>query len=191
VPIASVAKLAAINSAYPQQLATAAALSPATTAALAKAPTSSRVQDAAVGEIALKMRVLRAAAAGLLQSLGKVAPATLAFVRATGPRVQAASAQLASVASIPATDLAYLKTYGSKVANAKKQNPGQWQTWWWICFVGQLVFIPLALLLKGRWSPRKAREDELEHEKKVERELANLSVERAIPPAFAAATPPE
>jgi hypothetical protein len=60
------------------------------------------------------------------------------------------------------------------VAQAEKDNPGQWQTWWWICFLGQVVFIPLALLLKGRWRPSRAREDELEHDQAVRRELAKL-----------------
>lgn len=45
---------------------------------------------------------------------------------------------------------------------------------------GQLVFIPLALLLRGRWSPRRAREDDLKHEQMVERELAKLRVD-AVP----------
>jgi hypothetical protein len=37
------------------------------------------------------------------------------------------------------------------------------------------VFIPFVFLLTGRWSPRRAREDELEHERLVEGELAQLS----------------
>ncbi len=55
-----------------------------------------------------------------------------------------------------------------------EDSPRQWQTWWWICFAGQLVFIPFAFVLKGRWSPRKAREDEAEHARLVEGELAKL-----------------
>jgi hypothetical protein len=94
-----------------------------------------------------------------------------------GPQVQRAGAELASLSAVPASDLAFLKAYGSKVAQAQKQNPGQWQTWWWICFFGGVVFIPLALLLKGRWDPRKAREDELEHNRRVEQELARLEAE--------------
>jgi ACS family D-galactonate transporter-like MFS transporter len=60
------------------------------------------------------------------------------------------------------------------VAAAKQASPGQWQTWWWVCFAGQLLFIPLSLLLTGRWSPRKARKDEREHEQMVQHELALL-----------------
>ena len=68
------------------------------------------------------------------------------------------------------------------MVKAKHDNPGQWQTWWWVCFAGQLLFIPLALLLTGRWSPRKAREDATEHEQMVDRELARLHAARAGQP---------
>jgi MFS transporter, ACS family, D-galactonate transporter len=42
------------------------------------------------------------------------------------------------------------------------------------CFVAQLVFIPFAFVMSGRWSPHKAREDEAEYERRVHRELARL-----------------
>jgi integral membrane sensor domain MASE1 len=66
------------------------------------------------------------------------------------------------------------------VAKAQKDNPGQWQTWWWICFIGQLVFIPFVFLMTGHWSPRKAREEETAHEQMVERELAKLHAEGMV-----------
>jgi len=43
------------------------------------------------------------------------------------------------------------------------------------------VVHPLAFLLTGHWSPRRAREDELEHEKMVERELARLRAGQSGP----------
>jgi ACS family D-galactonate transporter-like MFS transporter len=178
VPLASVVRTATLGATYREELQTAAALSPATQLALAKTPTSARVLQLAVGEIALKLHVAPAAAAARLQALGKVPPADLAFVGVNGPRVQQASAALASVATVPPADLAYLQANTVKVAKAAKDNPGQWQSWWWICFAGQLVFIPLVFLLTGRWSPRKAREDELAHEKAVELEMARLQSER-------------
>ncbi|WP_214316957.1 MFS transporter [Nonomuraea sediminis] len=49
--------------------------------------------------------------------------------------------------------------------------PGQWQTWFWICVVAQLVFIPLMLPLAGRWSPKAARAEIEAHDREVERLL--------------------
>ena len=62
----------------------------------------------------------------------------------------------------------------TEVQEAQADNPGQWQTWWWVCIAGQALFLPFVFVMTGRWSPRKAREDELAHEEKVQRELAAL-----------------
>ncbi len=87
---------------------------------------------------------------------------------------------LRSLSAVPPADLAYLQANGAKLATAQKDSPGQWQTWWWVCFAAQFLLIPAAFLLTGRWSPCKARADELEHERMVERELERLrSAERA------------
>ena len=171
-------RVAALSNTYRQELVTAAVLSPATKLALAKTPTDARVLQPAVGEIALKLRIPPAAAAASLQALAAVPPADLAFLQVTGPSVQRATANLKSISTVPAGDLAYLQANAAKVPKAAKDNPGQWQNWWWICFVGQLVFIPLIFLLTGRWSPRKAREDERAHEALVEVEMARLQAER-------------
>jgi hypothetical protein len=39
-----------------------------------------------------------------------------------------------------------------------------------------VVFIPLILLMAGRWSPRRARKDAEEHERLVQDEMAKLQV---------------
>ena len=88
--------------------------------------------------------------------------------------VMQAVARLKSVSKVPAADMAYLNAHAANVAKAQEDNPRQWQTWWWICFAGQLLFIPFVFLMTGRWSPRRAREDEAAHERLVERELAAL-----------------
>ena len=178
IPVSSVVKAATLSNTYRQELITAAVLSPATKLALAKAPTDTRVLQLAVGEIALKLRIPPAAAAARLQALSAVPPADLAFLQVTGPPVLQATASLKSISTVPPADLAYLQANAAKVAKAAKDNPGQWQNWWWICFIGQLVFIPLIFLLTGRWSPHKAREDELAHEALVEVEMARLQAER-------------
>lgn len=38
---------------------------------------------------------------------------------------------------------------------------------YWVCVGGEIVFLPLILLLAGRWSPRRAREDAEAHERMV------------------------
>lgn len=79
-------------------------------------------------------------------------------------------------ADIPPADLAYLAANGAQVKQAASDSPGQWQTWWWVCIAGQLVFLPFIFVMAGRWNPRKAREDEAEHEALVQREMAALDV---------------
>jgi len=62
----------------------------------------------------------------------------------------------------------------AKLQKASTDTPHQWQHWWWVCFIAQIVFLPFIFLLSGRWSPKKAKQDEEEHEALVERELAQL-----------------
>ena len=73
--------------------------------------------------------------------------------------------------------MAYLKANGPAVAKAAADNPGQWQTWWWICVAGQIFFLPFVFLRTGRWRPSRARQDEAAHEALVQGELANLRVD--------------
>ena len=179
VPVATVVKTATLSATYSQQLVTAAALSPATKAALAANPTNTKVLAAAVGEIALKLGIPPAAAQAQLLALGKVPIADLTFLTVNGPKVQKGAAQLKSISTVPPADLAYLQANAAEVAKAQKDNPGQWQTYWWICFAGQLIFIPLAWLLTGHWSPRKAREEDEEHERWAQQELERLHAAQA------------
>jgi hypothetical protein len=84
--------------------------------------------------------------------------------------------QLTALSKVPSADLAYLKAHGSDVVSAAAAAPGQWKNWWWVCVGGQVIFIPLILLMAGRWSPRRAREDAEEHERLVQDEMAKLQV---------------
>ncbi len=109
--------------------------------------------------------------AGALRALGALAvtqPALMAQVAAHG-------AQLAALAKVPAAAIAYLEAHGSAVQKAAAQSPSQWRTWYWICFGGIVVFLLAVPLLKGRWSPARARADEEAHEAMVQAELAKLS----------------
>jgi MFS family permease len=179
VPPSDVVKSVTLGTVYSQQIATAGAITPATQAALAANPTSRAVQVAAVTQIATKLGVSPTVAAARLAALAKVPPADLLYLKTTGAKVSVGAAALKSVSQIPPADLAYLNANAAKVAKAQKDNPGQWQTWWWICFGGQVLFIPFIFLLSGFWKPGKARAAEDEHERWVDAELAKLQAARA------------
>ena len=89
--------------------------------------------------------------------------------------VQAAD-DLKAVSSVPKADLAYLQEHGADVQKAAEDSPKQWQAWWWVCFAGQIVFLPFIFVMTGRWSPRKAREDAAAHEQAVAREMESLGM---------------
>jgi hypothetical protein len=179
LPPSSVGRVLALSATYKAQLATLGAVDPATLATLASQPANTAAQVKAVGEIATRLGIPPSQAIARLQAVGAVPRADLAFLMANGQRVQLAAAQLQSVSKVPPSDLAYLQANGAKVTKAQKDNPGQWQTWWWICVAAQILFIPFVFLLTGYWNPRTARGAEREHERMVERELAELQAGRA------------
>ncbi|GII30426.1 MFS transporter [Planotetraspora mira] len=86
----------------------------------------------------------------------EVGAADLAVVQQAGPQLKV------------------LQEHGAEVQKASLEGPGQWQTWWWVCLAGQIIFLPFIFVMTGRWSPRRAREDAEEHERAVARELAAL-----------------
>ncbi len=142
-------RVSEIAAKYPEQIKTATAIAPDTLAALKKNPA-----DPAAG----------AAAVGDLVKSGVAANPAAAVARLTRLGTQ----------PIPAADAEYLTEHGATVAQAKEDNPHQWQTWWWVCFLGQLIFIPFIFITAGRWSPRKAREDAEQHEAMIQEEMAQL-----------------
>ncbi|HEY6379265.1 MAG TPA: MFS transporter [Candidatus Dormibacteraeota bacterium] len=81
------------------------------------------------------------------------------------------------------TQLAVLTAYGADVQAAQNNAASEWQRWFWICLGGQVVFIPLTFVLVGRWSPRKAREDEEKHERAVNAEMATMGLKGTEAPA--------
>ena len=137
---------ATISAQYPQQLATLGAIDPATQAALKANPANTTAATTAVGEI----------------------------VKAFSVTPAVATTRLLAISKIPAADQAFLAEHGTAVTTAAAAAPGQWRNWWWVCVGGEVLFIPFIWLMSGRWSPRKAREDALEHERKVQEELATL-----------------
>jgi MFS family permease len=85
--------------------------------------------------------------------------------------------ELIALTKAPHQVIAYMTAHGPAVATAAMESPGQWRDFYWICFGGAVVFLPAVLLMKGRWSPRRARQDDVEHEAAVEAELARLQAE--------------
>jgi hypothetical protein len=83
-------------------------------------------------------------------------------------------AELAALVKVPASVDAYMKAHAGAVTSAAAKSPGQWKTWYWVCFGGIIFFLLSVPLLRGRWSPRKARQDEEEHEAMVQAELTKL-----------------
>jgi hypothetical protein len=131
---------------YAPQLATAQAIDPKTQAALNANPADTAALTTAVGEIAKTFNVTPTAA----------------------------QARLVALAAVPKADLQFLNEHATEVTNAATAAPGQWKTWWWVCVVCEALFIPFIFVMTGRWSPRKARQDAEEHERKVQEELAAL-----------------
>jgi MFS family permease len=75
------------------------------------------------------------------------------------------------------TQLAYLSAHQSQLTallNGVARSPKQWQHWFWVCVGGMVLFIPTIFFNRGRWSPRKAREDEAKHSADVAEELREL-----------------
>jgi hypothetical protein len=78
--------------------------------------------------------------------------------------------------------LNYLAAHQAQLTQLEKglaSSPKQWQHWFWIDLLGMIVFIPTIWLTKGRWSPRKAKQDADEHDRIVAEELARLGRESA------------
>jgi MFS family permease len=132
---------------YGQALATGEAIDPATQATLAANPLNGAADAKAVGEIAAAFHI----------------------------SATAATARFTALATVPRADLLYLQEHASGVQTAASQSTGQWKDWWWVCVGGQVLFIPLILAMTGRWSPRRAREDAEEHERRVQQELSALN----------------
>jgi MFS family permease len=104
-----------------------------------------------------------------LVALSKVPASVIAEVTAPG-----VGAELAQLQKVPASVDAYMAAHAANVSSAAAKSPGQWRTWYWICFAGIIVFLLSIPLLRGRWRPSDARRDEEEHEAMVQAELAKL-----------------
>ena len=74
-------------------------------------------------------------------------------------------------------DLQFLskwQVYLTRLNTTHATAPREWQHWLWVCFACTAFFIPWVFVMKGRWSPRRARKDEREHNAFVAAELAKV-----------------
>jgi ACS family D-galactonate transporter-like MFS transporter len=133
---------------------------------------------AAAGGGATGVQVLTTIAANqaAIQGVIAVGPAlqTVAPYAADLQKIAPFSAQLTALSKVPKAATTYLQAHGAAVQKAAAQSPGQWKTWYWICFGGIVFFLLSIPLLRGRWRPSDAKKDEAEHEAMVEAELAKL-----------------
>ncbi|MGY1742815.1 MULTISPECIES: MFS transporter [unclassified Blastococcus] len=159
-----------------EQVVTAQAIEPDTLAALQADSGDGAAIGAAVQQIQAGLGVDGATALQRLVDLGSADPEALAAAAEYGETLQAAPTVFTD------EQLTYLAENGPDVARAAEDNPGQWQTWWWVCIAGQVLFLPFVFVMAGRWSPRRAREDERRHEESVQRELAALTAGEASGP---------
>jgi MFS family permease len=114
--------------------------------------------------------------ATVLQSIA-ANQAAITGVIAVGPQLQAIAPfapQLTALSKVPPSVFAYLKAHAGAVQKAAADGPGQWRTWYWVCFGGIIFFLLSIPLLRGRWRTSDAKRDEQEHEEMVTAELAKL-----------------
>jgi MFS transporter, ACS family, D-galactonate transporter len=113
---------------------------------------------------------------GVLTTMCQNTAAINDVIKVAGPLQQLApyAAQLTALSKVPAPVFAFFKAHGSVLQKASSEAPGQWKTWYWICFGGIIFFLLSIPILRGRWRTTDARRDEAEHEAMVEAELAAL-----------------
>jgi sugar phosphate permease len=127
---------------------------------------------------------IRATQSRLRRAGATPSPAQLAATRARASRLQTRvaslnrqAATLRSRAAALEASAAGLAPRAATVKAAAAAAPQQWERWLWIAVICQALFIPVIFVIKGRWSPRQAREDAREHARAMHRELARLEAE--------------
>ena len=133
---------------------------------------------------ALQAQAVQAAGGGaqglqILQSIANNQTAILGVI-AVAPALQTVvpyASQLTQLASVANNaDFKNLTANAPAVQKAAKDSPKQWQDWYWVCFGGVIVFLLAIPLMRGHWSPKKAREDFDAHEAMVQAEMQKLHI---------------
>jgi MFS family permease len=87
--------------------------------------------------------------------------------------------EIAGKVGIHSADLAGLLVAEQKLVPAQKASPNEWKRWWEVCLAGQVLFALLVFTMRGRWSPKGAKQDFAKHQRLVEEELADLLIGKA------------
>ena len=111
--------------------------------------------------------LLRLVVTGSFLALPHVVNTVTVLVEAPGTLAAAKQIKAAN-APMPPELAAELQAIGQ----AAHDTAGQWQAWYTICALGAVAFVFLIFSMKGRWSPKRALQDELDHNAAVARELA-------------------
>jgi MFS family permease len=115
---------------------------------------------------------LLAAVAAVPKPLAPQVPMLLAFQPLALDLLDGKTVTDAQIAKVgpPGADLVMLLQAARTVIPAQSQAPAQWKRWWWVCLVGQVVFLLLIFSMRGPWTPARARREIEEREAKIERE---------------------
>jgi len=195
VPAADVTTIVTLNAQHASALAAGAVIDQATITALFTNPNDQVAGAKAVQEIVTALHITPAEAIARLTELRTIPIPQLLLLQQSGQKVTDAGTALTALSKVPASDLAFLKQYGTplqdpkvvaqlhylqanapSVQKAASDSPKQWQKYFWIAVGGQILFIPLIFVMAGFWDPRKARKQEAEHEAWVQSEMAKLHV---------------
>ncbi|MFC9995133.1 MFS transporter [Nocardia sp. NPDC127526] len=166
-----------LNSRFPQELATLQAVDTSVLTKVVVNPDDQEALATAVGQIARKFNIPADQAAARLQAAQQVPVNELAVASQVSAPLTKATAELQAVSNIPAEDREYLSAHGEEVVQAREDSADQWKTWWWICLVAQIAFLPFVFFMSGYWSPKKAEEAAAAHDAAVDRELSAMAAE--------------
>jgi ACS family D-galactonate transporter-like MFS transporter len=100
----------------------------------------------------------------------------LTFLTTTAPQ-KLGAANFAAISNPTPALSAALKTLaavGPGVQKAAADSPKQWRTFFFVGVAGQVVFIPLIMLMAGYWDPRRAKRAEQEHDAWLTAEMNKL-----------------
>jgi ACS family D-galactonate transporter-like MFS transporter len=105
----------------------------------------------------------------------------LAYVSTTAPKALGAANFAALSNPTPALQkaLTTLALVGPRVKAAAADSGKQWRTYFFVGVAGEVVFIPLILLMAGFWDPRRAKRAEADHEAMVAAEMEKLRTAEA------------
>jgi MFS family permease len=122
-------------------------------------------------------------AASLPPANARIATALPSFAAGLTAIEQGHSPSASDVAAVNRAspdDLGPLLKSAETLIPAQKSSTAEWRRWWGVCIVGQLVFLLLVFTMRGRWSPRAARRELEEHERRVDEELERLRLEQPV-----------